>query len=186
VTKASLDLRRLEIRQLTAADLDALRSFDCGDEDLNGFVRDDALRLATQRAVTTYIARYDGSVVGYVSLMVDAIVLETKERKRLAFRHDDHPVVPALKVARLGVSSTFRSAHSGLGMALMRLAATAGFQISEWAGCRLLTVDAYPQAIAFYERLGFLRNRSKEYRERTHPSMRLDLFASAMPSWLDT
>lgn len=58
MTKASLDLRRLEIRLLVAADLEALRSFDCGDEDLNGFVRDDALRLATQRAVTTYVASY--------------------------------------------------------------------------------------------------------------------------------
>jgi hypothetical protein len=115
VTKASLDLRRLEIRQLTAADLDGLRSFDCGDEDLNGFVRDDALRLATQRAVTTYVAVYDGTIAGYVSLMVDAIVLETKERKRLALRHDDHPFVPALNVARLGVSSSFRNTHTGSG-----------------------------------------------------------------------
>lgn len=116
MTKASLDLRRLEIRRLTAADLDALRSFDCGDEDLNGFVRDDALRLATQRAVTAYVALYDGAIAGYVALMVDAIVLETKERKRLALRHDDHPVVPALKVARLGVKRfLFETATPGSG-----------------------------------------------------------------------
>ena len=82
--KASLDLRRLEIRLLSAADIEALRSFDCGDEDLNGFVRDDALRLATQRAVTTYVASYDGAITGYVSLMVDAIV--SKRRSGSAWR----------------------------------------------------------------------------------------------------
>jgi hypothetical protein len=67
----------------------------------------------------------------------------------------------------------------------MQFGAAVGYQTAERAGCRLLTVEAYPEAVAFYDRLGFLRNRSKEYRERTHPSMRLDLFANAMPGWLE-
>jgi hypothetical protein len=45
-------------------------------------------------------------------------------------------------------------------------------------------VDTYPQSVAFYERLGFVRNKAKEYRDRGHPSMRLDLYAAARPAWL--
>lgn len=184
MNKTPVDLARLDIQPFVPSDRIELDSFDCGDEDLNGFVRDDAQRLMQQQAVTTYIARYDRVMVGYVALMVDAIVLETRERRQLALRHDDHPVVPALKVARLGVSASFREAHSGLGVAMMRYAATVGYQIAVQAGCRLLTVDAYPAAVPFYERLGFVANRSKPYRERTHPSLRLDLFAREVPRWL--
>jgi len=40
-------------------------------------------------------------------------------------------------------------------------------------GCRLLTVDAYPESVAFYERFGFVANRAKPYQGRTHPSVQL-------------
>jgi len=49
-------------------------------------------------------------------------VLETKERKRLALSSHDHPAVPALKIARLGVSTSFRETHAGAGTALVRIA----------------------------------------------------------------
>jgi ribosomal protein S18 acetylase RimI-like enzyme len=78
----------------------------------------------------------------------------------------------------------FREANVGLGTMLMRFAVARGYEIADAAGCRLLTLDAYPDAIAFYKRLGFQRNRAKPYREREHPSMRLDLFAPGLPSWL--
>ncbi len=57
-------------------------------------------------------------------------------------------------------------------------------RFADQVGCRLITLDAYPESIAFYERLGFARNRSKAYREREHPSMRLDLYAPIPPLWV--
>jgi hypothetical protein len=94
VTKATVDPRRLEIRRVQAFDQAELGTFECGDDDLNGFLRDDALRLQERNTVVTYLALYDGELAGYVSLMVDAIVLETKERKSLRLNHADHPVLP--------------------------------------------------------------------------------------------
>lgn len=47
-----------------------------------------------------------------------SIVLETKERKRLALSSHDHPAVAALKIARLALSESFRSTHAGVGTAL--------------------------------------------------------------------
>jgi GNAT superfamily N-acetyltransferase len=184
VTKATVDPRRLEIRRVQAFDQAELGTFECGDDDLNGFLRDDALRLQERNTVVTYLALYDGELAGYVSLMVDAIVLETKERKSLRLNHADHPVLPALKIARLATAKVFRETNAGLGTMLMRFAADRAYSIADSAGCRLLTVDAYPDAITFYESLGFLRNKAKAYREREHPSMRFDLFAPEPPSWL--
>ena len=184
MTRAAIDPARLEIKPIGSADPAAFAMFSCGDADLDGFLRDDALRLDHNQIARTYLACYDGALVGYVSLLADAIVLETRERKALALRHGDHPVIPALKVARLGVSEAFRAAHRGAGEGLMRFAFVEALTLAKRVGCRLLTLDAYAQSAAFYERLGFVRNRAKEYRDREHPSMRLDLYAPTLPAWV--
>lgn len=164
----------------SAPDVGAFRS---GDDDLDAFLRDDALRLQEADVVRTYLARDRGALVGYVALLTDAIVLETRERKGLSLAHSDHPVIPAIKVARLAVAQDFRRTTRGAGEALMRFAFATAVELSTRVGVRLITVDAYPDAVAFYERLGFVQNRSKEYRERARPSMRLDLHAEPRPSW---
>ncbi len=68
MTKATVDAQRLEIRRVRASDRAELDVFECGDDDLNGFLRDDALRLQERNTVVTYLALYDGELVGYVSL----------------------------------------------------------------------------------------------------------------------
>jgi len=118
-----------------------------------------------------------------MALLSDAIVLETKERKRLALGAGDHPIVPAVKIARLAISDPFRQAHAGVGTALVQIAHAMALDIADRVGCRLLTVDAYPESVAFYERLGVVPNRAKPYRDRHHPSMRFDIFPPAQPPW---
>ena len=184
MTKTDVDRSLVQIRLLTDSDTELIARFDCADEDLNGFLRDDALRLQQHRTVLTYLALFGGEVVGYVSLMLDAVVLETRERKALSLAHDDHPVIPALKIARIGCHKPFRDCSRGLGTLLVQFAAATALDFAERAGCRLLTLDAYPSAVGFYERLGFVKNKAKELRERNHPSMRFDLFTKAAPDWL--
>jgi GNAT superfamily N-acetyltransferase len=175
------------IRPLAAEHADRIAGFDCGDDDLRGFLRDDAHRLQLGHVVRTYVAlddEADDQLVGYVSMMADAVVLETKERKGLLLLSSDHPVVPAVKVARLAVSTTRK--RQGLGRFLMHFAVSKAYDAASVVGCRVLTVDAYPSSISFYEHLGFVRNRAKPYKRKEHPSMRLDLFASLLPAWLAT
>lgn len=166
---------------------EVIGSFSCGDADLDDFLANDAQRLGLERAVQTYLARAvptGPDVLGFVSLMVDAVKLQTRERTSLRLRRSDHPIVPALKIARLGVCKTMQR-RAGIGTALVRFAFFKAHDISEAAGCRLLTLDAYPGAVEFYERLGFVRNREKEYRDRKIVSMRLDLFSEAWPNWAE-
>jgi ribosomal protein S18 acetylase RimI-like enzyme len=184
--RSSVSAEDLKVRVLTAADGPQLAAFTCGEADLDDFVRSDALRLQSHRVARTYLAFYGVELVGYATLLADSIVLETKERKRLALGSHDHPAVPALKIARLGVSESFRATRSGVGSALVRIALAVGADLSDRIGCRLLTVDAYPDAVAFYERLGFVRNRAKAYQGREHPSMRLDIFPPEAPAWSTT
>lgn len=176
----------LEILPLAEADLPSLAGFSCGDDDLDEFLRMDALRLQRESALQTYLAwdaRSGDAVLGYVSLLTDAVRLETRERKSLGLLSGDHPVVPAVKIARIGVSVAVQRGR-GVGTALVRFAFATALEVNQMVGARLLTLDAYPESIAFYERLGFVRNRAKEYRERNHPSMRLDVFSATPPPWL--
>lgn len=183
-TRTAVDHGLVDITPLGEGDIGGeLRAFSCGDDDLDDFVRSDAAALQRDNIVRTYLARYGGKVEGYVSLLVDAVVLESRERKKLALGSGAHPIVPALKVARLAVSSSFRAGNRGLGEVMMHFALSKALDIAEQVGCRVLTVDAYPESVAFYERLGFVPNRAKPYRDRHHPSMRLDIFPPEPPSW---
>lgn len=148
------------------------------------------MRLQSLNVARSYLVIYRERVRGYLTLMADAVVLKPNERKKLrdaagnALAFDDHPVVPALKIARLAVCKESRDEFRGVGEALVRFAFYTGLGLSEVTGCRLLTLDAYPDAIPFYEKLGFVRNLDGAYAGKPRPSMRLDLFARVPPSWL--
>jgi GNAT superfamily N-acetyltransferase len=182
------DRTRLEVRGLTGDDVALVASFSCGadedDADLNEWLRDDAFRLQEHHTVSTYLAIYDGALVGYVSILCDVVKLKTGERKKLALTHADHPMIPALKIAKLAVCETFRKTHRGMGELLVRFAFLTAQDLGERTGCRLLTLDAYPKSEAFYAKLGFVRNEEKEYDGRRNASMRLDVFAKSQPAWV--
>ena len=184
--RAAIDRSKLAVSSLTSADSGDLAAFSSGDHDIDDFLKSDALRLERLHVARTYLAWYGSSpeLVGYVSLMADAIVLQNRERKKLKLASDDHPVVPAIKIARLGSSVSFRAHHRGVGKALVAFAFVTGLSVEESSGCRLLTLDAYPDSVPFYKKLGFVFNRAADYRDRRNPSMRLDLFSVEEPPWL--
>lgn len=184
MSRPPTDPALLEIRAFATVDAETARGFSCGDEDLDDFLRTDAMRLQAQNVVRTFVALYESDLVGYVALLVDAVELKLSERKKLALHFRDHPIVPALKIARIGVSKDFRARRRGVGEALMYYAYSSALDLAERVGCRLLTLDAYADSIAFYERLGFVRNQAKAYEGKAHPSMRLDLFAPEAPVWI--
>ena len=172
------------VARLSADDLPYFTAFSCGDDDLDDFLRSDAWRLQQQRVATSYLAfSADGrEVLGYVTILADGINLQTRERKKLGLASQDHPVVPALKVARLAVAK--QAQGLGVGVLLISTAFSAARRLANEAGCRVLVVDAYPAAVPFYEKLGFHPNRSQQYRDRENPSLRLDVFAPELPAWI--
>ena len=189
-SRVGIDPTLLEIRPFGEDSISAFAAFSCGDEDLDDFIRSDALRLQSLNVARSYVAWYEGHARGYVTLMADAVVLKPNERKKLrdeagnALVFKDHPVVPALKIARLAVCKHLRAGHRGVGEALVRFSFYTGLDLSEVAGCRLLTLDAYPDALPFYEKLTFVRNLDDAYASKPRPSMRLDLFPLSPPTWL--
>lgn len=132
-----------------------IKPFDCGDEDLNAFLFDDAKKyLHDLLAVTYLIVDSDNDkTVAYFSLLNDKISLVPEEQKRWnrlnrkisnAKRRRSYP---AVKIARLAVSKDY--CGLGIGADIINFIKYA-FTHGNRTGCRFITVDAYASAIGFY------------------------------------
>lgn len=137
----------------------ALEGFDCGDDDLNGFLTDDAKDFLDKRIATSYILEDEGNIVAYFCLLNDKISRQDvtnnqwkrikgcfPERKRFGS-------YPAIKIGRFAVSKAYRGRN--IGTDLMNLIKEMLNSNPNYSAFRYLTVDAYKSAIDFYHKNDF-------------------------------
>jgi len=148
-----------------------LDRFNCGDDDLNSFLKSDAFIYEEKKIAKTYIVLYQNEPIGFFSICADAIRLSREERFDEFGVEKPHADYPAIKIARLAVSKSH--SDKGVGTYMVKQAVGKTIGLSEQVGCRFVTVDAYPAAIRFYEGCGFVRNLAEK--SGTNASMRLDL-----------
>lgn len=143
---------RLEVRRLEPDD--DRSGFRSGNVDLDRFF----LRYAAQNQFrhhigTTYIAvDPTGFVAGFATVTASEIAPESMpgaKRKKLP----RYPV-PVLRLARLAVDERVKGL--GVGSLLLRAVLALARKLAEDVGCAGVLVDAKPEAVAFYEKLGFL------------------------------
>lgn len=130
--------------------------FDCGEEDLNAFLLEDAKKYLHDLLAVTYLFIDPNAkkTVAYFSLLNDKISLVPEEQKRWnklnrkisnAKRRRNYP---AVKIGRLAVSRDY----SGMciGAAIINFIKHA-FTHGNRTGCRFITVDALSSAVGFYQ-----------------------------------
>jgi GNAT superfamily N-acetyltransferase len=127
--------------------------FDCQREAQNAFLYEWAWSDQRQRLTTTYVYHAAGELVAYTTVCMDAVVLGTRE-KPAALRYKN---LAALKLAQLGVDHT-RSGR-GLGTLIIYDVVNFALEMSQRVGCRYVTLDAQPDLVEWYQRLGFKINR---------------------------
>ncbi len=136
-----------------------LDGFDCGDEDLNSFLIEDAKGFLEKRIATSYILQDGGNIVAYFCLLNDKISRQDvtngqwkkikggfPERKRFGS-------YPAVKIGRFAVSAKYRNRN--IGTDLMNLLKDMLNDNPNYSAFRYLTVDAYLSAIDFYRKNNF-------------------------------
>ncbi|MCQ2190143.1 MAG: GNAT family N-acetyltransferase [Paludibacteraceae bacterium] len=135
--------------------------FDCGDNDINDFLVSDAKAYQEKLLAVTYLIESAGKTVLYFCLSNDKItsIEHTNgfwRKLKTLFPHSKHRRdYPAVKIGRLGVDFAYQK--SGLGLGSMVLDYIKHWMVSDnKTGCRFITVDAYRQAVPFYEKNGFL------------------------------
>lgn len=129
-------------------------NFTSGNLDLDRFF----LRYAGQNQFrhhigTTYVAvDASGAIAGFATVTASEIVpdaMAPSKRRRLP----KYPV-PVLRLARLAVDE--RAKGKGIGTLLLRAVFVLARQMADDIGCAGVLVDAKPDAVAFYAKLGFL------------------------------
>jgi len=142
----------IEIRPLRPED--RRTEFFSGDVDLDRFFQKYAGQNQFRLHLgTTYVAVESERIVGFVSLSATSITVDQlpkTKRKRLP----KYPL-PALRIARLAVAQDAQG--QGVGSYLLRTAFSMAIEMSEKVGCVGVVVDAKPDAIKFYEKIGFER-----------------------------
>ncbi len=149
-----------EIRKLGLND--HVDQFDCGDEDLNDFIINDAPLYRKTLLAITYILEHKSSkkVVAYFSVANDRISIKDFPTNTDFNRFRKHKFVnekrlrsyPAIKLCRLGIDKSVQGQQ--IGTFLIDFVSTL-FVTDNKSGCRFLTVDAYSEAIAFYQKNDF-------------------------------
>ena len=138
------------IEKLAAAhNVDA---FDCGSQELDRFLQKFA--FANQQANTsqTYIALYEGAIVGYYSLAVGSVTY-IEAPLRVIRGQAKHPV-PVMILARLAVAEQWQK--QGIGRGLLKDALRRTAQAADIAGIRALLVHAKNErARSWYEQFDF-------------------------------
>ena len=138
--------------------------FDCGDADLNEFITCEAQAYKKSKLAVTYVMSNLANpidVIAFCSLANDRVSLSdfdsktefNRFRKHSGFpQHKRLKSYPAVKICRLGVDVSKKGRSAGT--KLLDFIKTY-FTVDNKTGCRFLTVDAYLDAIPFYEKNGF-------------------------------
>jgi GNAT superfamily N-acetyltransferase len=143
-----------------------LTPFDCGDEDLNDFIINDAKDFHNHLIAVTYLLKFDKKVVAFFSVLNDRISIEDFDSNRQFWgvirsimpEGKRFRSYPAVKLGRLGVDASFKGQKIGKSILdyLKYL-----FITENRTGCRYITVDAYNKSIGFYQKNGFLFLKNK-------------------------
>ena len=160
-------LRTYEIRKLD--NNETIKSFDCGDADLNDFIINEAHHYRKALLAVTYVFenKENGNIIGYFSLANDRVSLtdfnnktEFNRFRRSRFINEKRiKSYPAVKICRLGIDKSLRG--KGIGSTLLDFIKYFFIENNK-TGCRFLTVDAYNNAISFYKNNKFQHLKEQE------------------------
>lgn len=153
-----MDFSKLSQIQLSSET--EIKPFKCAEDDLNGFLFDDAKHFQKELMAVTYLIEDNEKnlTVAYFSLLADKITFNPDEKtvwnklNRKIPNSKRRRNYPALNIGRLAVNEMY--AGTGVGTFVIDSIKYA-FTSVKRLGCRFLTVDALSSATKFYEKNGF-------------------------------
>ena len=170
---------KYELNDITIVPLTRLYNvinFDCGDADLNEFLKIDSFVYQEKKLASTVLVVEKEMVVGFFSLSCDAIKLMNDEKED-CWIPSKKPVkeYPAVKIARLAVDKNRQSKHLGTHCVQIAIGLIRD-RLSEFIGCRFITVDSYHERVDWYSRFKFVINEHSKYKNKDdYITMRFDL-----------
>lgn len=166
-----VDFNNVKMMLLSA--LHDVKEFDCGDEDTNEFLKNDALIYQEKKIASTFIFVYSDQIIGYFCCASDSIRLKGSEKNDSKLSNKSLSEFPAMKICRLARDHKFRD--NNIGQQILNLAIAYAESQSLKVAIRFVTLDSYTSRLKMYEKLGFKKNLHTLYDKKANVSMRLDL-----------
>jgi hypothetical protein len=158
-----------------------LDTFSCQLTEYSDWLAQEALHSQGDFIAATYLLheRKTGTIAAYMALVADAIKLSATE-KELHNLNYPFKTIPAMKIAKLAVSSSFKEKYSGIGSYMIQLAIEIAFKTHKTQfSCRFVTVDADLEhdmgLLDFYTKNGFVSNGEMNNKRSKTLNMRKDI-----------
>ncbi|MBR0270369.1 MAG: GNAT family N-acetyltransferase [Methanobrevibacter sp.] len=138
-----------------------LSKFSCDSEDLNDFLKNDALNQQKEKLNLTKLCICDGEIVGFVTLLTDVLKLNLvrdenvkeliKGKLHISIRNN----ISSIKIGRFAIDKKYSG--KGLGSFILINVIDNIINLSENnVGLRFIVVNAYAKAYTFYvNHIGF-------------------------------
>ncbi|MEA2003928.1 MAG: GNAT family N-acetyltransferase [archaeon] len=144
--------------------------FESRTADLNAFLKEDALENQKELVNKTFLCYHFNQLVGYITFTTDIIEKEEVQKEgRIRVPYKEYP---AIKIARLAVDKKYE--RRGVGEFLLLAAVGKALKMSDYVGCRFITVDSKQDSIGFYEKRGRFEL-AKKQKNKPYPTMYLDI-----------
>jgi GNAT superfamily N-acetyltransferase len=155
--------------------------FESENKDLNDFLLNDAKNYLKSLLAVTYLLQVGDETVAYFSLSNDSLIKNDDEKSawnkvnRTIPNDKRRRTYPAVKIGRLAVAKKY--ARMGLGKRIILAVQNMYLNVPQHAGCRFLMVDAYRNALPFYQKNDFKFLTEQDHHDSTR-IMYFDLKAS--------
>lgn len=161
-----------------------VRSFDCGNRELNDFLTTEEVeRYEQEKLGNTHLVYWqpEGQLAGYFTISSESIRIQYMHSVKSFSIPGEIRVtaIPGIKIGRLGVDNRFKGRDVGTHI----LRYIAGLALRNPAAARVLFLEAYPESIGFYGKFEFTVIEHQRLRNRRNRLMVFDL--KSHPEWTD-
>jgi hypothetical protein len=137
---------------------DDFSEFDCGDKDINEFLKEDSIRHIVEDLARIYVVKDNNNkILAFASLSTSILEVgdspDTKEDK-------GYNLLPAILLGRLGVDKKFLTKRYGIKLIDFCVGLAVG--LKEYIGVRYIILDAYPDKVKYYRKNGFVTETKNE------------------------
>jgi len=153
-----------------------IKPFDCGDRDLNEFLLKNSKHYQQELLATTFVIEDETQTLAYYSIFNDSFRIEDisfisknafKNFLRLLLPYPKRHLksYPAIKIGRLAISK--QAQKFGFGTKIINSIIDYAIKQNERCACKFILVDAYKNALGFYEKNHFSYFSDKDVGEET-------------------
>lgn len=151
----------IKINDKDEYDYNKLLEFNCGKDQFNDFLKNDAENELYNGESKTFLFFIEDDLIGFFSLKPDRVHVIKKSRLRkdgryARIKNRDYTNIPSIQIHHLAIDVKYQGQRNGEKLMDFILLIIRKF-ILKFIAAELVTVYSTPDAVGFYEKQGFVK-----------------------------